>query len=195
MIGEIMNEEINYLLFDELEEAHGYFGNVIDELKEKDDTYPSNDVISIENNSYNIALDALNKMDEALEKYNTLRINNIEFFDEQSKIVVKYTFLYLVSIIMIKIFSKCISIEKINEIWLAMVGLLLGTVNTSMIYSNLHEYRFGNKDNRELMNRVMELREEYDINFEIARKEIQYMFSLNRNLDTELTEGKKYVKK
>ena len=189
-----MSDEINYLLFDELEEAHGYFNNVIDELKEKDNSYPSNDVISIENNSYNIAHDALEKMDEALEKYNYLRNNNIEFFEEQDKVVVKYVLLYLVSIIMIKIFAKTLSSDKINAIWYAMIGGLLGSVNTGMIYSNLHEYRYGNKENREIMNKVMELREEYDINFEIARREIHYMFSLNRNLDSELTDEKHYVK-
>ena len=44
------------------------------------------------------------------------------------------------------------------------------------------------------MNELESLKEEYDKNFEIARREISYMFALNRNLDNYQVNEKKLHK-
>ena len=178
-----MNEEIGELLLSNLEESHAYFNNIIDGLKQDSFLYSIKDLTNLEYNSYNIAYDAITKMNDALMKYNEIRSSNIDFFENEYKMVIKYILLYIISIIIIKIFAKTLSSEKINEIWYAMLGGFLGSINTGIIYSNVHEYRYGKEKNRQIMNEVMRLKEEYDTNFEIARREIEYMMSLNRNLE------------
>lgn len=178
-----MNQEINDLLLNELEEAHAYFECLSSNLNDNNLSLSLSDVIKIENNSYKISLDAITKMNDSLVKYEYLKSENIDFFEEETKMIIKYILLYLVSIIMIKVFSKTLTSEKINELWYGMVGILLGSVNTGIIYSNIHQYRYGDKKHRDLINEINALKEEYDENFEIARREISYMISLNRNLD------------
>ena len=178
-----MNQEINEILLSDLEETHFYFENIIDSLKEKNVPYSIEDIVAIEKNSYGISYDAIVKMNDSLIKYREIYFSNIEFFEGKSKLIFKYTLLYIVSILMIRIFSKSLSSEKINEIWYALVGLVLGSVNIGIINSNLNVYQYGNKENRELMNEINSLKEEYDTNFEIARREISYMISLNHNLE------------
>ena len=189
-----MNQEINDLLLNELEEAHAYFDNIVSGLKDEDIPYSLKDLVIIENNSYHISYDAITKMNDAYIKYQEIHASNIEFFEGADKLVLKYILLYIVSIIMIKVFSKTLSAEKINEIWYALVGMVLGTANLGIINSNLNVYRYSNKKNRELMNEINSLKEEYDTNFEIARREISYMFSLNRNLDKIEVNEKKLTK-
>ena len=178
-----MNQEINDLLLNDLEEAQAQFDIIVDELKDKNIPYSLKDIVTIENNSYRISLEAIKKMNDSLVKYQALYNANIEFFDGEAKIFIKYVLLYIVSIIMIKVFSKTLSTDKINEMWYGLVGMVLGSANLGMINSNLNSYRYHNKENRELMNEINSLQEEYNNNFDIARREISYMFSLNRNLD------------
>ena len=45
------------------------------------------------------------------------------------------------------------------------------------------------------MDDMKTLKEDYDRNFDIARREISYLCSLNRNLEKELTSSKVYTKK
>ena len=190
-----MDAWINNYLMDELLEAHVDFGNIIDAMKDNNIIYPYAKVISIEESSYTISFNAISRMIKAYEEYNVLKKSNYDFFDEEAKICIKYIMLYLISIIMIKVFSKTLSSEKINEMWFALVGLVLGSTNASLIYKNLNNYRYGNKENRKLMDDMKTLKEDYDRNFDIARREISYLCSLNRNLEKELTSSKVYTKK
>ena len=178
-----MDQEINDLLLGELEEAHFNFENIIGLMDHQSVPYSINELIVIENNSYRLSHDAIDKMDDALLKFQELHDNNPDYFDGEARIILKHIMLYAVSIIMIKIFSKTLTSEKLNEMWYAMLGLAFGSVNTSIIYSNLRDYRYANEKNRNIMNELTSLKEEYDKNFEIARREISYMFALNRNLD------------
>ena len=187
-----MNQAINDLLISELEEAHAYFEYLVLNFNEKNLPYSLPDIIRIENNSYHISVDAITKMNDSLARYEYLKNENADYFEEEAKMIIKYILLYLVSIIMIKVFSKTLSTDKINELWYGMAGILLGSVNTGIIYSNVHQYRYGDKEHRDLMNELNDLKEEYDKNFEIARREISYMFSLNRNLDN--LNSKEYTK-
>ena len=189
-----MEQKINDLLFDELNEAHGYFEIIMDYVKEKESDHFCNNLITIENNSYRLSYNAIDKMNEVLKKYEELHRRNEDFFEEDSSIIIKFTLLYIVSIIVIKIFSKTLSSDKLNEIWYAMIGVLLGSVNMGMLYSNLNNHRYSCKKSREIMDEEMTLKEEYNKNFEIARREIGYMFSLNKNLDTSIIDQKKLSK-
>ena len=190
-----MSQEINDLLLSELEEANAYFDILISNVKENSVHYSINDLIIIENNSYHISYDAITKMNDILVKYDAILKENEDFFVEDSKIKVKLLFLYLVSIIMISIFCKTVSHEKLNEIWYAMIGLVFGTINTSILYNNLNHNRYDDEKNRRIMNEIFSLQDDYNKNFEIARNEITYMFSLNRNLDNDEEDIKKLIKK
>lgn len=189
-----MDQEINDLLLSELEEAHVNFEYIISDLKSQKVPYSIKELIMLENSSYRISHDAIDKMDEALTKYIDLHENNLEYFDGEAEIILKHILLYIVSIIMIKIFSKTLTSEKLNEMWYAMIGVVLGSANTSIIYSNLRDYRYSSEKNRNIMNELESLKEEYDKNFEIARREISYMFALNRNLDNYQVNEKKLHK-
>ena len=192
-----MKEELNNLLLDELDEAHGLFDNIIKEMQSRNISYPYEKVIEMEENSFHISYNAISKLGEIYEKYNYIKEENEEYFSGEKKIFVKYIFLYIVSIIFIKVFSKSLSIAKINEIWFAIVGIVLGSTNAAIIFKNLNNYRNGTKEKRELNNQLMNLKEEYDQNYDIATREINYMFSLNRNLLSEIDSlpNKKVLKK
>ena len=190
-----MDEGINVLLLEELFEAHGNFSNIISEMKENGLVFPYEDVIKMEDASYRLCYKSIDRMNEAQLKYNFLKEENEEFYANEKKIGFKYLLLYVSSFIMIKIFSNTLSVHKINEIWYALLGLTLGTVSAGIINKNLNEYRYGDKKNRKFMNSLAELKDIYDENFEIARREVGYIFSLNRNLVKELPEDKIFIKK
>ena len=190
-----MDEGINNILMDELMEAHADFGNIIAAMQENNLDFPYAKIIGLEESSYNISFNAVSQMIKSYEEYNVLKKKNEDFFEGEFKIYVKYLMLYIISIIMIKVFCKSLSSEKLNEIWYALIGVVLGTANANIINKNINNYRYGNKENRTLMDDLSTLKEDYDNNFEIARREIGYLFSLNRNLQKELFNTKNYVKK
>ena len=189
-----MNQGINQELLYELEEAHGYFQCLILMLNNCESKTFIQNVIMMEQRSYDISMDAINKMTDSLNRYNDLYISNIDFFEDEYKMVIKLIMLYLVSIIMIKIFSTTLSSEKLNEMWYGMVGMLLGTVNTGIIFNNINHHRGDSEESRSLINEMKSLKEEYNKNFEIANREISYMISLNRNLNNSDYDSKKIVK-
>ena len=190
-----MNESICVELLGELYEAHDTFEGIINEMKDNNIIYRYDELIAIEKSSYRIVDNAITKMDEAHRRYNLLKEENKDFFISERRIIIRDVMLYVFSIIMIKIFSKTLSAEKLSEIWYALLGMTLGTVNMGIINKHLNEYRNSNKNNRNLMNDLCELKAIYDDNFEIARREVSYMFSLNRNLQEEIPEEKIFIKK
>ncbi len=189
-----MDQGINNILLEELFEAHGAFENIIAEMKEKEISYPYDKVISMEKCSYNLCYNSITKMNDAQERYNLLRDENKEFFSGERRVIIKYLALYVVSIIMIKVFAKTLSAEKINEIWYALLGMTLGTVNAGIISKNINAYRNNTRESREFVSNLHELKDTYDENFEIARREVSYIFSLNRNLEAEIPEEKIFQK-
>ena len=189
-----MNDWVNNILMNELLEVHTDFNNIISIMKENDITYPYDNLITLEGASYQISYNAISRMIKSYEEYNILKKQNTNFFEDEARIYIKYIMLYVVSIIIIRVFSKTLSSEKINEIWYALAGIVLGSVNTNLIYKNINNYRYGSKDNRMLMDDLSTLKEDYNDNYEIARREIDYMFSLNRNLEKELLKSKVYQK-
>ena len=190
-----MNQGIKQELLFELEEAHDYFQYLVSIFSNNESNTFIQKLITIEQNSYDISMDAINKMNDSLTKYKELYISNIDFFEDEYKMTIKLIMLYIVSIIMIKIFSTTLSSEKLNEMWYGMVGMLLGTVNTGIIFSNINHHRTDTKESRELINELKLLKEEYNKNFEIANCEISYMFSLNRNLNKSFVEKEIILKK
>ena len=190
-----MNQGITQELIFELEDAHANFEYLISKLSNYESASFIQNVIAIEKRSYDISLDAINKMCDTSIKYNDLYINNIDFFEGEYKMVLKLIMLYIVSIIMIKIFSTTLSSEKLDEMWYGTVGMVLGAANTGLIYNNINHYRYDTKENRELMNEIKSLKEEYDNNFEIATREISYMLSLNRNLSKDNIKNSLMLKK
>ena len=190
-----MDEAINIILLEDLNEADNTFNNIISEMKENNVSYNYEEIIYMEKNSYQIADSAINKMFESQQKYNLLYDDNSEFFEEERRITLKYILLYFVSIIMIKVFAKTLSADKINEIWYALLGMTLGTINTRMLYKNVYSYRNDSKEKRELISNLQEMNSIYDDNFEIARREVDYIYSLNRNLQEEIPSEKIFIKK
>ena len=189
-----MNFEINRTLLEELEEANGYFENIVLEIKNDDPDISLDNYINKVRESFQESMQALDKMDNILVEYNLLHMDNHEFFNGEKKIVMKYVFLYMVSIIMIKVFSKTLSSVKINEIWYAFVGMLLGTVNTKMLCSNLDAYRKENKNVRNMLNEDSSLKEEYDKYFAIALGGLTNIQTIIRSLNRHLDDSKSLVK-
>ena len=185
-----MSQELNNLLLDELCEAHGLFQNTIAEMQQNGISYKYDEVIKMEENSYTISYNAISKLNSILERYNYLCVENEEYFKDEKKIFIKYIFLYLVSIILIKVFSKTLSAAKINEIWYAIIGMVLGSANATLIGKSINNYRNDSKDKRELNNSLITLKEEYNANYDIAAREVNYLFSLARNLSSEVDESK-----
>ena len=192
-----MEQEKNDLLLNDLFEAHGGFDNLINEMKDAGIEFPYDDTITMEEASYSNAFNAISRMNDYVSEYTFLTEENTEFFDHEAGIIIKGILLYGVTIIALKLFSKTLSAQKINEIWYLLVGALLGSVNTGIIFNNINNYRYGTKDSRDLLNRLATLKEDYKKDYDIAYNEIDCMFSLNRNLWKELdkNKAKQFIKK
>ena len=192
-----MEQEKNDLLLDDLFEAKGSFDNLINEMKDLGIVFPYEDTIKIEEASYMNAFNALSRMNEYTTEYNYLYEENTEFFDHEAGIILKGVLLYGVTIIALKLFSKVLSAQKINEMVYLIVGMLLGSINTGIIFNNLNNFRNGTKESRELLNRLATLKESYKEDCSIAMNEIDCLYSLNRNLWKELDShrAKQFTKK
>lgn len=192
-----MEQEKNDLLLNDLFEAHGGFDNLINEMKDAGIEFPYDDTITMEEASYSNAFNAISRMNDYVSEYTFLTEENTEFFDHEAGIIIKGILLYGVTIIALKLFSKTLSAQKINEIWYLLVGALLGSVNTGIIFNNINNYRYGTKDSRDLLNRLATLKENYKKDYDLALNEIDSMFSLNRNLWKELDnhKAKQFIKK
>ena len=181
-----MEQEKNDRLLDDLMEAKGSFDNLIREMMDSGMEYPYEKVIKMEEASYTKCYNAVTRMNKDIEEYNHLYDENSEYLDGERKIILEYIILYIMSIFVIKILSKTLSHEKLNEIWYMLIGLFLGTGNMALTNSHLNEYRYGDESSRKLRNDLMTLKEDYKENYDIAYKEIELLFSLNRNLWQEL---------
>ena len=192
-----MEQEKNDRLQNDLFEVKATFDGLIQEMKDKNINFPYDDTISLAETSYANAFNAISRMNEYTSEYNFLYEENIEFFDYEAGIILKGVLLYGVTIIALKLFSKVLSAKQINEIWYLLVGALLGSVNTGIIFNNINNHRYGSKDSRDLMNRLDTLKENYKNDYHTATNEIDCLFSLNRNLIRELEEKieKQFVKK
>ncbi len=192
-----MEQEKNDLLLNDLFEAHGSFDNLINEMKDAGIVFPYEDTITMEEASYTNAFNAISRMNDYVSEYTFLTEENEEFFDHEAGIILKGILLYGVTIIALKLFSKTLSAQKINEIWYLLVGALLGSVNTGIIFNNINNYRNSSKESRDLLNRLATLKEDYKKDYDIAYNEIDCMFSLNRNLWKELdkNKAKQFIKK
>ena len=188
-----MEQERNDLLLNDLFEAHGGFDNLINEMKDLGISFPYEDTIRIEEASYTNAYNAISRMNEYTTEYNYLYEENGEYFDHEAGIILKGVLLYGVTIIALKLFSKVLSAQKINEMVYLIVGMLLGSINTGMIFNNLNNFRNGTKESRDLLNRLATLRENYKEDYNTAMNEIDCLFSLNRNLWKELDSYKAKV--
>lgn len=192
-----MEQEKNDLLLNDLFEAHGGFDNLINEMKDAGIEFPYDDTITMEEASYSNAFNAISRMNDYVSEYTFLTEENTEFFDHEASIIIKGILLYGVTIIALKLFSKTLSAQKINEIWYLLVGALLGSVNTGIIFNNINNYRYGTKESRDLLNRLATLKENYKKDYDLAFNEVDSMFSLNRNLWKELDnyKAKQFIKK
>ena len=192
-----MEQEKNDLLLNDLFEAKGGFDNLINEMKDAWIVFPYEDTITMEEASYTNAFNAISRMNDYVSEYTFLTEENTEFFDHEAGIILKGVLLYGVTIIALKLFSKTLSAVKINEIWYLLIGALLGSVNTGIIFNNINNYRNGSKESRDLLNRLTTLKEDYKKDYDIAYNEIDCMFSLNRNLWKELdkNKAKQFIKK
>ena len=192
-----MEQEKNDLLLNDLFEAHGGFDNLINEMKDAGIEFPYDDTITMEEASYSNAFNAISRMNDYVSEYTFLTEENTEFFDHEASIIIKGILLYGVTIIALKLFSKTLSAQKINEIWYLLVGAILGSVNTGIIFNNINNYRYGTKESRDLLNRLATLKENYKKDYDLAFNEVDSMFSLNRNLWKELDnhKAKQFIKK
>ncbi len=192
-----MEQEKNDLLLDDLFEAKGSFDNLIQEMMDKGISFPYEDTIKLEETSYANAFNAISRMNEYTTEYNYLYEENDEYFDHEAGIILKGVLLYGVTIIALKLFSKVLSAQKINEMVYLIVGMLLGSINTGIIFNNLNNFRNGTKESRDLRNRLATLKESYKEDYNIAMNEIDCLFSLNRNLWKELDgeKSKQFIKK
>ena len=185
-----MEQEKNDLLLNDLFEVKGSIDNLIQEMQDLGIVYPYEDVILDKETRYANAYNAISRINGYTEEYNFLMEDNIEFFEEEIGIYAKYILLYCASIIIIKLFSKTLSANQINEIWYGLLGLLLGSVNMGIINKNVNNHRYGTKDSRELMNRLSTLKENYKKDYSLAYNEVQELFNTNRKLWKEIDKGK-----
>ena len=181
-----MEQEKNDRMLDDLFEAHGSFNNIIQEMMDKGIDFPYEDTIKLAETSYANAYNAITRMNEYTTEYNYLYEENDEFFDHEAGIILKGVLLYGVTIIALKLFAKTLSAKQINEIWYLLIGAVMGSVNTGIIYNNINNHRNGSKEARDLLNRLNTLKDSYKEDSKIAEEEIDSLFSLNRNLWKEL---------
>lgn len=181
-----MEQEKNDLLQNDLFEVNGSIDILIQEMQNLGIEYPYDELVNNKEISYAKAYNAISRMNNYLQEYNYLKEENTEFFEEEISIYIKHTILYALSIILIKVFSKTLSAKEINEIWYGLVGLLLGSVNMGIINSSINDHRNGTKDSRDLINRLTTLKENYKEDYQLAYKEIQSLFAINRILWKEI---------
>lgn len=177
-----MEEKDNELLLEDLFELKGCFDNTIKEMMEKGIEYSYDEIITNYEANYAQAFNAISRLKGYTEEYHLLMDSNQEFFEQELGIYAKYAILYAVSIIIIKIFSKTLSAQQINEIWYAIIGLILGSVNMGIIHKNVNNHLYGTKESRELMDRISTLKERYKEDYSLAYKTIVEMDKVNHNL-------------
>lgn len=177
-----MEQEKNDMLQNDLFEAKASFDYLISEMKEKGINFPYEETITLVEASYSNGFNAISRMNDYTSEYNFLYEENSEFFDHEAGIIIRGIVLYGITIIALKLFSKVLSAKQINEMWYLLIGALLGSVNTGMIFNGINQHRNGSKESRDLMNRLATLKEDYKKDYEIATDEIDFLFSINRNL-------------
>ncbi len=185
-----MEQEKNDLLRSDLLEAKASFDCLINDMLNSHIEFPYETVIKLAEYSYHNAFNAITRMNASTKEYNYLVEANIDYFDDEARIIFAGVIMYLITIVVMRLFGKTLSGKQINEMWYLLVGMLLGSINTGIIYSNLNNHRNGSKDSRELINRMKSLKDDYKENYDVATKEIDCLFSLNRNLWDELDRHK-----
>ncbi|MBP5683972.1 MAG: hypothetical protein J6X02_01795 [Bacilli bacterium] len=181
-----MDQEKNDMLRSDLMEAKCMFDNLIFEMQEKSISFPYEEVIKMTEISYANAYNAITRMNDYTKDYEFLNEANEDFYEDEARLIFSGIIMYLISLVVMRIFGKILSGKQINEIYYLLAGFLLGSVNTGIIFNNINEHRYGNKDSREFINRIKTLKDDYKKDYHIAYNEIESINSLNRNLHREL---------
>jgi len=187
-----MDEFFNNFFLDELEEAHGCFEFLVDVMREQNISYPYDDLIKVEKNSYLIVYSAICQMNNSLDSYYRYIEMNGDFFLEEKKIYMKYFLIYVSSIITYKMVTDSLSTNELNRLWYIIFAVITGIENIHLVNKDIKEYR---NNNISFIKKLDSIKKEYDDNFKIANREIQYMIALNRNLQKELDKKMTLIKK
>ncbi len=192
-----MEEEKVDLLLDDLFEVKSFFDNTIKEMKENGIDYSYDEIITGVEANYSMAFNAISRLKGYMEEYNLLMESNADFFEQEISIYAKYAILYVASIIIIKIFAKTLSAKEISEIWFAIIGLVLGSVNMGIIHKNVNNHLYGTKESRELMDKISTLKENYKEDYAMAYKAIEQISKELNKLwkDLDKSKEKEYIKK
>ena len=185
-----MSQELNNLLADELNEAHYMFDNIIAEMKENGIEYDYDEVIRDKENSYIISYNSINKLNGILDQYNFIRSENEDFLNNEKKLIMKYISLYIASIVMIRVFCKTLSADKLNEIWYTMIDIVLGSASIAMASKARSNYRCDRNEKRDLYNSIYSLKESYNANYDLAANNINHIFYLCRKIVREIRDIK-----
>jgi len=88
--------------------------------------------------------------------------------------------------------TDSLSTNELNRLWYIIFAVITGIENIHLVNKDIKEYR---NNNISFIKKLDSIKKEYDDNFKIANREIQYMIALNRNLQKELDKKMTLIKK
>jgi len=189
-----MNEETNEFLKENLIEAHFYFKYLINEMKNNNIPFEYEIIESMEQNSFNEINNRINKMAYFVLVSENLKEDNKELFHRQYSLYLKYISLYIVSMVLIRLYYEIFDMSKLNEMLKYMVGMFLGSTYIGLLNKDLYDNQNDTKEKRDTINRLKTMREEYKKNHDEVVHEIDNIFSINSSL-WNILDDKKIIKK
>jgi len=189
-----MNEETNEFLKENLIEAHFYFKYLINEMKNNNIPFEYEIIESMEQNSFNEINNRINKMAYFVLVSENLKEDNKELFHRQYSLYLKYISLYIVSMVLIRLYYEIFDMSKLNEMLKYMVGMFLGSTYIGLLNKDLYDNQNDTKEKRDTINRLKTMREEYKKNHDEVVHEIDNIFSINSSL-WNILDDKKIMKK
>lgn len=174
-----MNEETNERLWTSFHEAHETHLHILKEMKENGINEDYDKLEKEENNLYQIIIKELSKMDNYLSVSVDLREKSKEIYEYERNLYIKYSVLYIITIVAIKLFDKYINTEELADVAKYLIGLFLGSVYVGLLSTDINQNRNNSKERRNIINKLKTLREEYKEIHDKAVDEINSIYIKN----------------
>lgn len=185
-----MNQETNDFLLYNLEEAHNTFISIIREMKDNNIEFNYKELEMMERNSYQYVMDTINKMNYYVSYNDSVKDQQMELLEEKYRLIFKYTSLYVVTLVLIRLYHEIFDTSKLNDMVKYGVGLFLGSCYMGLLNRDINENYSDTKEKRDLINKLKTMKEEYKQDHDKIVFEIDSIFALNSYLWTELDKVK-----
>lgn len=189
-----MNVETNEYLKENLEEAHGTFCSVIEEMKTnniKDDYYS---VELEERELYNDVSKLMVKLEKYVSELDNMKGEIDQLHTEEFILFVKYAVLYAASFLFLKGFHTIFDTKDLPDMAKYGVGMFLGSTYVGLLCKDLYDGRNDSKERRDLLNKYRTMKEEYKVCHDEVVFKINRIFKINSDKWQKVDDFKEMVR-